>query len=140
MDLKTVVSRVAKSKAFKVVAAVTAVLFASFLAPGGASRLLWFKDLADYRLPVLKAALDVFAGPAAQSLGLRVLTRVIDWGVPVAVVVFGVAMASDDGEDSPEDMGEEKLLKKLLKGGGSKKAGPAPSKEFIRIESLGDKP
>merc|ERR1719491_876964 len=121
MDLKTAVSRVAKAKATRVVAAVAAVLCAVFVAPGSVKA--WVKALVVPKVPVVKAlALKAFlsiwnllVGPAAQTLGLRVLTRLIDYGVPAAVVVFAIVMSGDD-YDKAEDMPEENPLKKLFKG------------------------
>ena len=49
------------------------------------------------------------------------LTRLIDYGVPAAVVVFAIVMAGGD-DNKAEDMPEENPLKKLFKGS-SKKAG-----------------
>ena len=144
MDLKTAVSRVAKAKATRVVAAVAAVLCAVIVAPGGVKA--WVKALVGPKVPVVKALAlkaflsvwNLFVGPAAQSLGLRVLTRLIDYGVPAAVVVFAIVMAGGD-DDKAEDMPEENPLKKLFKGSSKKSGVGAPAKEYIRIESLGDK-
>ena len=143
MDLKTALSRVAKAKATRVVAAVAAVLCAVFVAPVGVKA--WVKALVGPKVPVVKALAlkillwnwNLFAGPAAQGLGLRVLTRLIDYGVPAAVIVFAIVMSGGD-DDKAEDT-PENPLKKLFKGGSRNAAVGAPAKEYIRIESLSEK-
>ena len=89
-------------------------------------------------LVVGKAALGMVTSPGVQSLFGRLVTRLIDWGVPVVIIVLAVAL-SGDSEPSPEADGEG-LLKRLLKGDQTGKMDNAsPSKVYLRIESLSEK-
>jgi hypothetical protein len=148
-DIKTIVEGICKARATKTAAAI-AVLCAITV---GGRRLGWFAPIQAALHPVLKhgaalvkvvvkAILGVLAGPAAQSLGARALTRFVDYAVPAVVVVFALAIAGGGGEGAAEADGAEGgdgLLQKLLKGKAAKKVGAEPSKEYIRIESLSDK-
>ena len=74
-------------------------------------------------------------------MGSRLVERVIDWGVPAAVVLAATAVAAGGDDDEEDDEGLDGkgggLLRRLLgKGSGSGVAGFVPSKEYIRIESL----
>ena len=95
MDLK---DAVAKSKAIRKLAAVTAVLCAVAVVPGGLKARV--KALVGPKVPVVKAltlkaflaVLNIYwnllTAPAVQSLAQRVLTRLIDYGVPAAVLLL----------------------------------------------------
>ena len=93
---------------------------------------------------VAQSMLSVMTSPGAQSMGSRLVERVIDWGVPAAVVLAATAVAAGGDDDEEDDEGLDGkgggLLRRLLgKGSGSGVAGFVPSKEYIRIESLSDK-
>ena len=75
----------------------------------------------------------------AKTATCRVLTRLIDWGVPAAVFLFVISVAGGSEGSDEDDDESGGVLKKLLKGDGPKKAGAAPAKTYIQIESLGDK-
>ncbi len=94
---------------------------------------------------VSQAILNVITSPLAISVGSRLMTRLVDWGVPAAVVLATTAVAAS-GDDAkldaaePADSKNGGLLKKLLaKSSGSGSPGAAPSKEYIRIDSLSEK-
>ena len=142
MDLK---DAVAKSKATRVLAAVTAVLCAVAVVPGGLKARV--KALVGPKVPVVKALTlkafltvwnifwNLLTAPAVQSLAQRVLTRLIDYGVPAAVLLL-FFMVGEGGEDSGQEE-EGGLLKKLLKGGSPKQY--APAKQYISVKSLGER-
>jgi len=142
MDLK---EAVAKSKAIRKLAVVTAVLCAVAVVPGGLKARV--KALVGPKVPVVKALMlkafstvlniywNLLTAPAVQSLAQRVLTRLIDYGVPAAVLLLFI-MVGEGGEDSGQEE-EGGLLKKLLKGGSPKQY--APAKQYISVKSLGER-
>ena len=148
IDLRKSISKLSSSKTVRIVA-----LCASLSAFALAYRLGWLMSLKS-RLPsinqnpvldmllfFLSTALAMATGPAMQSVLGRVVTRLIDWGVPAAIILFAVSVIADGDEPAPGEEPSEGggLLKKLLKGKGDEKSGYAPAKQFVKIESLGDK-
>ena len=147
MDTTDLKDAIAKSKATRVLAAVTAVLCAVAVVPGPAKARV--KALVGSKVPVVKALAlqacltvrnlfwSLLTAPAVQSLAHRVLTRLIDYGVPAAVLLI-FFMVGEGGEDSGQEE-EAGLLKKLLKGGSPKSSGYAPAKQYISVKSLGER-
>ena len=145
LNVLTTVRTVAKTRAAKVAVRICALSIAALLAsrfrqsPVLRSALSCVITVALY---AAKAACRLATSPALQSLGARVLTRLIDWGVPATILCFSVVfLGTAAGDDSAFAEKEEKggsLLNKLLKGKPSK-VGMAPAKEYIEIESLGEK-
>ena len=143
-DAKDVLKAIVKTNAAKGVAAIAALCAACATAVY-ANRVGWLsaaritlRPATALVLSTAKAVLDVLAGPAAQRLGGRVLTRLVDYAVPAVVVVFALSALGGDDESSPQE-DEGGVLKKLLKGGKATKAAFVPATEYIHIESLGDK-
>ena len=99
------------------------------------------RRLAAVALTVVKVVLRVMAGPASREVGSRVVTRVIDWGVPAVIVICALSaiVGGDDEPEEEEEGGGGSVLGKLLKKGPGRKAGDVPKKEYIVVESLGDK-